>query len=55
MKLHSALAKALIDNGVTTMFGVVGDANVYMVDSFQREYGGRVLSVGWQLVSERRI
>lgn len=40
VKLYSAIAKALVDNGITTMFGVVGDANVYMVDSFRREHGG---------------
>lgn len=40
MKVHSAIAKALIDNGIETMFGLIGDANLYVVDSFVREFGG---------------
>lgn len=43
MKFHAALARALTDNGVDTMSGLIGDANLYMVDSFVREYGGRYL------------
>jgi len=37
---HMALAKALADNGVDTMFGVVGYANLFVVDSFRRHFGG---------------
>ena len=44
LKVHSAIARALADNGVTTMFGVMGDANLYMVDSFVREHGGAFVS-----------
>ena len=44
LKVHSAIARALADNGVTTMFGVIGDANLYMVDSFVREHGGAFVS-----------
>jgi thiamine pyrophosphate-dependent acetolactate synthase large subunit-like protein len=44
MKFYSAMAKALVDNGVRTMFGVLGDANLYMVDSFVRDYGGNFIS-----------
>lgn len=44
MKFHSAAALALRDHGIETMFGVMGDANMYIVDSFDREYGGRFLS-----------
>jgi len=40
MKVHQAIAKALRDNGVDTMFGLIGDANLYMVDSFVRDCGG---------------
>ena len=40
MKFHAALARALADNGVTTMFGLIGDANLYMVDSFVRDFNG---------------
>lgn len=43
MKFYAALARALTDNGVVTMSGLIGDANLYMVDSFVRDYGGRYL------------
>jgi len=43
MKFHAALARALTENGVDTMSGLIGDANLYMVDSFVRDYGGRYL------------
>lgn len=41
VKVHLALAKALRDIGIDTMFGLIGDANLYMVDAFVRECGGR--------------
>mgnify|MGYP003582434213 CR=1 FL=1 len=44
MKVHAAIARALSDNGVETLFGLVGDANLYMVDSFIRDCGGRFIS-----------
>ena len=44
MKLHEALAKALADNGVAPLFGVVGDANAYLVDAYLRQFGGRYVA-----------
>lgn len=44
MKGHAAIARSLKDNGVETMFGVIGDANLYMVDSFIRDQGGKFIS-----------
>jgi len=44
MKVLSAAATALRDHGVDTMFGVMGDANMYLVDTFVRDHGGRFLS-----------
>lgn len=41
---HSAIARALTDNGVETVFGLIGDANLYMVDAFLREQGGEYVS-----------
>jgi thiamine pyrophosphate-dependent acetolactate synthase large subunit-like protein len=41
---HSAIARALKDNGVETVFGLIGDANLYMVDAFRREQGGEYVS-----------
>lgn len=44
MLFHEAIARALADNGVTTIFGVLGDGNLYMIDSFERIAGGRYYS-----------
>jgi acetolactate synthase-1/2/3 large subunit len=41
MYVYEALAKALYDNGVRELFGVVGDANLFIVDSFHNAAGGR--------------
>ncbi|MFV0463092.1 MAG: thiamine pyrophosphate-binding protein [Nostocoides sp.] len=40
MYFHEAIARALADQGVSHIFGVLGDANLYMMDSFQRSAGG---------------
>ncbi len=40
LKVFEALARALADNGVDTLFGLMGDANMFMVDSFIRNGGG---------------
>ncbi|MEU4690452.1 thiamine pyrophosphate-dependent enzyme [Actinoplanes sp. NPDC023714] len=39
MKLHAALARALADHGVDTMFGLIGDANMFLVHSFVHDQG----------------
>ncbi|WP_326522883.1 thiamine pyrophosphate-binding protein [Sphingomonas sp.] len=44
MKVYQALAHALADNGARTLFGVIGDANLMLVDSFVREVGGRYVA-----------
>jgi thiamine pyrophosphate-dependent acetolactate synthase large subunit-like protein len=44
MKFHAAVARALADNGVSVIFGLIGDANLYMMDSFVRDQGGRFIS-----------
>jgi acetolactate synthase I/II/III large subunit len=45
MLFHQAIAKALADQGITEIFGVLGDANLYMMDSFERETGGHFYSM----------
>lgn len=40
IRVHQALAGALADNGVDTMFGLIGDANMFFCDSFVRDCGG---------------
>ncbi len=46
MKTHQAIAKALADNGVDTIFGLVGDANMFLIDSFVRDCGGSFVAAG---------
>jgi thiamine pyrophosphate-dependent acetolactate synthase large subunit-like protein len=38
---YQSIARATHEHGVDTMFGLMGDANLFMVDSFVREYSGR--------------
>ena len=38
---YQSIARATHEHGVETMFGLMGDANLFMVDSFVRDYGGR--------------
>ncbi|UWQ08064.1 thiamine pyrophosphate-binding protein [Aliiroseovarius crassostreae] len=38
---YQSIARALHDHGVKTMFGLMGDANLFMVDSFVRECEGQ--------------
>jgi len=44
MTVHAAIAQALADHGVDTIFGLIGDANLFMVDSFVRNHGGRFVA-----------
>lgn len=41
MNVFKAIASAVSDHGVDTVFGLMGDANLFMVDSFVRDCGGR--------------
>lgn len=36
-KVFEALAACLIDNGVDTLFGLMGDANLFLVDNFRQQ------------------
>ncbi|TFC74889.1 thiamine pyrophosphate-binding protein [Cryobacterium sp. TMS1-20-1] len=45
LKLHQALARYLVESGTDVMFGLIGDGNLFMVDSYTREFGGTYLSV----------
>lgn len=45
MKLHDSIARALAETARTPLFGVVGDANAYIVDAFIRRHGGRYLAM----------
>ncbi len=39
--VYQSIARATKEHGVETMFGLMGDANLFMVDSFVRDCGGR--------------
>lgn len=43
-KFCDLFAQALRDQGIDVMFGVMGDANMFIADSFQRRSGGRMVS-----------
>ena len=43
MKVYEAVAQALVDLQVDPLFGLIGDANLFMVDHFVREHGGRYI------------
>jgi thiamine pyrophosphate-dependent acetolactate synthase large subunit-like protein len=45
VKVHQALARGLADAGVDTLFGLIGDANLFLVDSFVRQEGTYVGAV----------
>lgn len=44
MKVFESIAQFLQDNGVTTLFGVLGDANMFYVDHFVRKGGGKYVA-----------
>jgi thiamine pyrophosphate-dependent acetolactate synthase large subunit-like protein len=45
MIFHEAFGRALAQHGVEVAFGVLGDANLFLMDSFQRHAGGRYLAM----------
>jgi acetolactate synthase-1/2/3 large subunit len=42
--VHAAIAECLAFHDVDTLFGLIGDANLFMVDSYVRDVGGRYIS-----------
>lgn len=45
MHIHEIAARTLADLKVAVIFGVIGDGNLFMMDSFERHAGGRYVSV----------
>jgi acetolactate synthase-1/2/3 large subunit len=45
MHVHELAARTLHAIGVDTLFGLIGDGNLYMVDDFTRMLGGRFIAV----------
>lgn len=40
MKLYEAIARSLADLEVSRLYGLIGDANLFMVDAYIRNHGG---------------
>ena len=51
MRFHQAVARALKDNGVDTIFGLVGDANLFTMHSFVSDCGGRFVGASNEIGS----
>src|SRR3954464_1190018 len=45
VQVHNAVAKTLAAQGVTTLFGLMGDANMLYITDFVSEHGGRFVPV----------
>ncbi|WP_199267545.1 thiamine pyrophosphate-binding protein [Rhodococcus sp. JT-3] len=44
MKTYTAIAQALREHKVDVMFGLMGDANLFMADSFEADFGGQFVA-----------
>lgn len=64
LPLNAAIARNLSELGVDTMFGLIGDANLFMADHYVRACGGRyvaaahegsavLMALGWAQVTGR--
>lgn len=41
--VHAAIAEAVAAQGVTKIFGLLGDSNLFMADAFERIHGGKII------------
>ena len=46
--VYQSIAKSLLDHGVDTMFGLMGDANLFMVDDYVRSCKGTFVPVAFE-------
>ncbi len=49
LHVYQSIARAAQEHNVETMFGLMGDANLFMVDSFVRDCGGRFVPAHRQI------
>ena len=49
LRVHQAIARMLVANGVDTIFGLMGDANMFMIDYFIRECGGTFVAASHEV------
>lgn len=47
-KVHQALAQSIIDHGIDTVFGLMGDANLFLSNHFVQELKGRFVPVVYE-------
>lgn len=45
---YQSIAQGVLDHGLDTMFGLMGDANLFMVDHFVRHGGGTFVPVAYE-------
>lgn len=45
---YQSIAQAVLDNGIDTMFGLMGDANLFMVDYYVRDCGGTFVPAAYE-------
>jgi acetolactate synthase-1/2/3 large subunit len=46
--VHQSIAQSVLDHGADTMFGLMGDANLFMVDDYVRSGGGQFVPVAYE-------
>lgn len=46
--VYQSIARSLIDHDVTTLFGLMGDANLFMVDEYVRSHNGTFVPVAYE-------
>lgn len=51
MLFQDAMATALVDHGVDTIFGLIGDGNLFVMDSFRRKAGTTYVGVANEATS----
>lgn len=51
MHFHEALARGISSYDVDTVFGVLGDGNIYIMDSFRRYANGRYVSTSHEMAA----
>lgn len=45
---HQSIARSLQDHGVDTVFGLIGDANLFIVDHYVKACSGKFISVSYE-------
>jgi len=46
--VYQSIARSIIDHNIHTMFGLMGDANLFMVDDYVRSYDGTFVPVAYE-------